>query len=202
MTTRARSSSRAAFSLAALLPAFLSLSLSILGTAALSGCKTGTPQTATGAILMTTLAAGAAATRRAYGECYVDCLPGTRCNRQSGLCEALPCRDRCGADEGCEETVTGLRCIPASQLQVRSTKGTAVQPASGDPAASGATAGDPKAQPSAPAAAVQAVRPKEERQPEPPPSSRAPAWIQQPISNPNTPQPSPQMDDPREPPPR
>jgi hypothetical protein len=176
--------------------------LGLLATALVPGCKTGTSETASGALLMTGLAAGASAAKRSSGDCYVDCLPGTRCNRQSGLCEALPCRDKCGPDEGCEETITGIRCIPASQLQVRSTKGSGVQPASDAPAAAGGTPGDPKVQPSAPAAAVQAVRPKEERQPEQPPPNRAPAWIQQPISNPNTPQPSPQMDDPREPPPR
>ena len=92
----------------------------------LAACHTGSSNTLAGAAVMTTLAGGFSAARRANGECYVDCLPGTRCNRQSGLCESLPCRDKCGPGETCAETETGVACVPASGLNVSSNKGAVV----------------------------------------------------------------------------
>lgn len=100
--------------------------LAALLLAPLAACHTGSSNTMAGAAIMTGLAGGASAYRRSQGECYVACLPGTRCNRQSGLCEALPCRDKCGPGETCAETETGIACVPASGLNVSSKKGAVV----------------------------------------------------------------------------
>ena len=160
------------------------------------GCHTGSSNTIAGAAIMTGLAGGASAYKRSTGDCYVDCLPGTRCNRQSGLCEALPCRDKCGPNEGCEETVTGIRCLPASGLAVQSNKGAQV-PKSDTSAP--APRSDGKV--SAPAAAVApAMTPKPKPSPEESQPGPTPAPF--PVPDPNTPSPSPQMDKPRQPPPR
>jgi hypothetical protein len=119
----------------------------------LCACHTGSSNTLAGAAVMTTLAGGVSAARRANGECYVDCLPGTRCNRQTGLCDALPCRDKCNPGEVCTETETGSACVPASgaALGVQSTKGAAV-PRTADAEKAGKAIGD---KPAVPAAALQ-----------------------------------------------
>ena len=168
--------------------------------ALLPSCHTGSANTAAGAVIMTTLAGGVSAARRANGECYVDCLPGTRCNRQSGLCEALPCRDKCGPNETCDETLTGIRCIPASQLSVQSTKGaqvtrTGAADAPAEKRADGKT--------SAPAAALQGgAAPQPPKAAHEGESRTGPSQPLLPATDPSTPQPSPQMDNPLVPPPR
>jgi hypothetical protein len=53
-------------------------------------------------------AVGAAAVSRALGGCVAACPPGTACNTQTGLCDVLPCRDQCKADEVCQND----RCVP------------------------------------------------------------------------------------------
>jgi hypothetical protein len=128
----------------------LRLALAALLCAPLVSCHTGSSNTLAGAAVMTTLAGGFSAARRANGECYVDCLPGTRCNRTNGLCEALPCRDKCGPGETCAETETGTACIPAGGMNVQTNKG-AVVPRTG---ASDAPKKEGE-KPSAPSAAVQ-----------------------------------------------
>lgn len=53
-------------------------------------------------------AIGAAVVSKATGGCVAYCPPGTACNQQTGLCDTLPCRDQCKADEVCEND----RCVP------------------------------------------------------------------------------------------
>ena len=162
-------------------------------------CHTGSANTAVGAGVMTALAGGFSAVRRANGECYVDCLPGSRCNRSSGLCEPLPCRDRCGPNESCDETITGIRCFPASQLAVQSNKGAQV------PRTGAADAPEPKpanGKPSAPAAAVQGgTAPQEPKAPHEGETRSGPTPSLLP-PDPHTGQPAPQLDNPNLPPPR
>lgn len=77
----------------------------------LAACSTGSANTIAGATTMTALAVGAAAAERSAGGCIAICTNGTVCNPKSGLCEQLPCRGRCGADEHCEETFAESRCV-------------------------------------------------------------------------------------------
>ena len=78
---------------------------------ATSGCHA---SNAAGAAVITSLAGGYSAIRRANGQCYVDCLPGTSCNRTTGLCDPLACRGKCAEGLTCEETETGSACVPRS----------------------------------------------------------------------------------------
>ena len=66
-----------------------------------------------GAMIDLTLpvAIAVSAKRHADGECYVSCLPGTRCNRVTGYCDAVPCRGECGPNEHCEESNLSSRCV-------------------------------------------------------------------------------------------
>ena len=143
----------------------LRLAFAALLCAPLLSCHTGSSNTLAGAAVMTTLAGGFSAVRRANGECYVDCLPGTRCNRTNGLCEALPCRDKCGPGETCSETETGVACMPAGGMNVQTNKG-AVVPRTG--ASEKAAPKKDGEKPSAPSAAVQ---PAPAPTPSPPPRS-------------------------------
>ena len=145
----------------------------LLVLAPLLSCHTGSPMTATGAVVMTGLAGGASAYKRSTGDCYVDCLPGTRCNRQTGLCETLPCRDKCGPNETCEESMGGIKCIPANGLSASARKGeealpTSETPKAGQPIAAGQTA--------APAAALTGPAPAVKDPPVSNPGPAQPAW--------------------------
>lgn len=72
------------------------------------------------AVVNTALGAGVAAARRSNGECYTPCLPGTRCNEATGMCDPIPCRGECRPDEVCEQTPTGERCVlPPVELEIR-----------------------------------------------------------------------------------
>ena len=88
-------------------------SLLLALAAATPGCHA---SNAAGAAVITSLAGGYSAIRRANGECYVDCLPGTSCNRTTGLCEPLACRGKCAEGLTCEETETGSACVPRSTV--------------------------------------------------------------------------------------
>jgi hypothetical protein len=160
-------------------------------------CHTGSANTALGAGIMTTLAVGASAAKRSSGDCYVDCLPGTRCNRQSGLCETLPCRDKCGPNESCEESLGGIKCIPAKGLSVSATKGE-------EATATGAVQeGRPieKGQTAAPSSALtggRAPQVKDEGG-----RGQGPAVPERPFkTDPSAPDPAPAMDNPSLPPPK
>jgi hypothetical protein len=88
-------------------------SLLLALAAATAGCHA---SNAAGAAVITSLAGGYSAIRRANGECYVDCLPGTSCNRTTGLCEPLACRGKCAEGLTCEETETGSACVPRATV--------------------------------------------------------------------------------------
>lgn len=79
--------------------------LSLAGCAA-SGAAIGT------AVVNTAIAATASGVRRANGECYTPCNPGTTCNVTNGMCEPIPCRGECLHGERCELSATGDRCVP------------------------------------------------------------------------------------------
>ena len=83
---------------------------------ALAGLPACHASNAAGAAVMTSLAGGYSAVRRANGECYVDCLPGSRCNHSTGLCDALACSGQCPTGFVCQETETGSACAPRSTL--------------------------------------------------------------------------------------
>ncbi|HYS08633.1 MAG TPA: hypothetical protein VEP66_07800 [Myxococcales bacterium] len=78
----------------------------------LVACKTGSPNTMLGAATTTALALGASAANRAAGGCYAICTAGTACNTNTGLCDRLACDGKCAADERCEETFAGGKCVP------------------------------------------------------------------------------------------
>jgi hypothetical protein len=84
----------------------------------LAACHTGSANTMVGAASMTSLAVGAAAVNRAAGGCIALCTNGTACNEKTGLCEVLPCRGQCGADEHCEDNFTGGKCVPGATTGV------------------------------------------------------------------------------------
>jgi hypothetical protein len=63
------------------------------------------------AALGTAAAAGASAAQRTAGGCYSTCLPGTVCNPKTGLCDELPCRDRCTSEQYCDTTGPFPRCV-------------------------------------------------------------------------------------------
>jgi len=80
----------------------------------LAACTTGSSNTIAGATTTTALALGAAAVSRSNGGCVAICTNGTTCNPRSGLCEQLPCRGRCGADEHCETSFSESKCMPGA----------------------------------------------------------------------------------------
>ena len=56
-------------------------------------------------------AAGASAAQRAVGGCYSTCLPGTVCNPKTGLCDELPCHDRCSSNQYCDTSGPFHHCV-------------------------------------------------------------------------------------------
>ena len=84
----------------------------------LAGCHTGSANTLLGAASITSLALGAAAVSRASGGCVAICTNGTVCNEKTGLCRVLPCRGQCDADEHCEDSFTGSKCVPGGTTGV------------------------------------------------------------------------------------
>jgi hypothetical protein len=90
----------------------------LLCAAVLLSCHTGSSNTVSGAVIMSSLALGASAANRASGGCYAVCQQGERCNEKTGMCEALPCRGQCMAGETCEEGFFGVKCLPNASLAV------------------------------------------------------------------------------------
>jgi len=90
----------------------LALSAAILAL----GCHAA-PGAVGNAVLMSAVA-GVASANRVAGGCYSVCQQGESCNEKTGLCEALPCRGRCRADETCEEGFFGVKCLPGPALSV------------------------------------------------------------------------------------
>jgi hypothetical protein len=79
-----------------------------------------TASTLAGATTMTALAVGSSALSRSAGGCYAICTNGTVCNPHNGLCERMPCRGQCSADEHCEVTATSDYCAPGAPSDVLS----------------------------------------------------------------------------------
>ncbi|MGI5860895.1 MAG: hypothetical protein ACOX6T_02440 [Myxococcales bacterium] len=77
----------------------------------LAGCR----GAVAGAALNTAIAATYSGVRRAGGDCYSPCLPGTRCNPATGYCDPLPCRGECQQWERCDESGLLPRCVPSSE---------------------------------------------------------------------------------------
>ena len=93
------------------------------------------------AAIGTGLAIAAAGINRAITkDCWATCPTGTRCDKAAGVCVALPCRNRCPADERCaivegrETCVRGTRDVAVGSDEIpplEETPGDAA-PAGGD----------------------------------------------------------------------
>jgi hypothetical protein len=77
----------------------------------LAACPGASSTTVAGAAMTTALAGTVAGVRRAEGDCYTACNPGTVCNRKTGTCDALPCRGACMQWERCDESGVFPRCV-------------------------------------------------------------------------------------------
>jgi hypothetical protein len=119
------------------------LALTVSALTAL-GCANAGGAVATAAV-NTAIAATASGVRRANGECFTPCNPGTQCAPGTGLCEPLPCGGRCRPDETCERTSVSDRCVPSAELKLRGVADVAT-----DTADAGAAPLAPDAPPRAP----------------------------------------------------
>jgi hypothetical protein len=86
------------------------------GVLFLFGCAA-SPASLSSAAINTALAEGVAAARRSQGQCFTYCPRGRYCDRQTGLCERIPCDGTCHSDERC--LVEGLRHRCVSVAGVR-----------------------------------------------------------------------------------
>jgi hypothetical protein len=82
------------------------------GGIAFSGCVGASAAVVGNAALNTAFGATVAGVRRAQGECYTPCNPGSACNKANGLCEPLPCGGQCRFDEHCQITAAQEKCVP------------------------------------------------------------------------------------------
>ena len=116
-----------------------------------SACKTGSSNTGIGAATTSAVAIGTAIAERAAGGCIAICTAGTACNRTTGLCEPMPCRGECGANEHCEQTFSGEKCVAGGPTSVEAlVKGNArTVPASIAPATAPPNPGEPTIVPAA-----------------------------------------------------
>ena len=85
--------------------------LMLLMLSVLPGCAGAAAGAVANAAINTAIAATASGVRRANGECFTPCTPGTACNKGTGMCDPLPCRGQCGFDQKCESTYVGDRCV-------------------------------------------------------------------------------------------
>jgi hypothetical protein len=69
------------------------------------------------ALINTAIAVGVSGARRAEGDCYTPCNPGSFCNKDTGLCDPLPCGGRCNFNEFCQQNYDGERCVNTSASQ-------------------------------------------------------------------------------------
>lgn len=69
------------------------------------------------------LAVAQGVNRRADGQCYTVCGPGTACNQQTGYCERLPCGGKCMPGEVCERKGFTERCVENRQIVVNPEQG-------------------------------------------------------------------------------
>jgi hypothetical protein len=77
---------------------------------------------AAGAVINTAIAASYSGVRRANGECFSPCLPGTRCNPATGYCDPLPCRGECQQWERCDESGLISHCTPQDEALLNVTQ--------------------------------------------------------------------------------
>jgi hypothetical protein len=63
------------------------------------------------AVVNTAIAVTVSGVRRAQGDCYTVCNPGSTCNRTTGLCDRLPCGGACSFDQHCAVTAVGETCV-------------------------------------------------------------------------------------------
>jgi hypothetical protein len=89
------------------------MALGLLGLAACQGAGQ-----AVGAGVMVANIVAAGSVRRAQGNCFNDCVPGTACNKETGLCEALPCRGECREGESCLERGLVHRCVRVKSVEL------------------------------------------------------------------------------------
>lgn len=82
-----------------------------------SGCVTA-GAAVTSAVVNTAVGVGASAVRRANGECYTPCNPGSACNKETGMCDPIPCGGRCRFDERCEQDPVADRCVSTKNAPI------------------------------------------------------------------------------------
>jgi hypothetical protein len=87
--------------------------------------------TATGVATSVVAAVAASAGSRALGGCYAICQQGEVCNRNSGLCDVVPCRGLCGAGERCESGFLGDKCVQSGDGLSATSKSAAPASAAG-----------------------------------------------------------------------
>jgi hypothetical protein len=85
-----------------------------------SGCVAAAAGTVATAAINTAVGVGVSGVRRANGECFTPCNPGTACNPTTGMCDPLPCGGRCAFDEKCEQTYTGEKCVSSKPVPMPS----------------------------------------------------------------------------------
>lgn len=81
----------------------------LLAVVGFSGCAA-SAAAVTNAAVTTAIAASVSGARRAQGDCYTPCNPGTTCNKETGYCDPLPCGGKCDFDQQCVITATGEEC--------------------------------------------------------------------------------------------
>lgn len=85
-------------------------------TVGFQGCAGAGAGAIANAAINTALAGTVAGVRRANGDCYTICNPGSACNKATGMCDPLPCGGRCNFDEKCESTFTGDKCVSSKSV--------------------------------------------------------------------------------------
>jgi hypothetical protein len=88
----------------------------LLALLSMTGCAGAAAGAVSGAVINTAMAGTVSAVRRAQGDCYTVCNPGTSCNKSNGMCEPLPCGGKCNFDEKCESNYLGERCVSAKDV--------------------------------------------------------------------------------------
>ena len=89
--------------------------LLVLGLLGLTGCAAAGGAVANAAI-NTAIAGTVSGVRRANGDCFTICNPGTQCNKSTGYCDPIPCRGQCRYDEKCQDDAFGGKCVPANDV--------------------------------------------------------------------------------------
>jgi len=71
-----------------------------------------------GAAATTAVAGAVAGARRADGDCFTICNPGTVCNPKTGYCDPLPCRGQCMEWEKCDESGMVAHCTATVPVEM------------------------------------------------------------------------------------